>query len=61
MSCTSKWRMPMMRLPASRADREGFWQQLVEGLPFGYAGLELVGLGAQLFVREGDHLLFEGS
>ena len=42
------------------ADRKGFWQQLVEGLTFGYAGLELFGLGAQLLIGQGNHLLFEG-
>ncbi|MNQ64328.1 hypothetical protein D3C85_787460 [compost metagenome] len=41
-------------------DRKGFWQQLVEGFPFGDAGLEFVGLGTQLIVRKGHHLLFEG-
>jgi hypothetical protein len=41
-------------------DRKGFWQQLVEGFPFGDAGLELICLGAQLIVRKGHHLLFEG-
>ena len=41
-------------------DREGFGKQLVEGFTFGYAGLELLGLGAQLLVRKGNHLLFEG-
>ena len=41
-------------------DRKGFWQQLVEGFPFGDAGLELVCLGTQLIVRKGHHLLFEG-
>ncbi len=40
--------------------REGFRQQLIEGFAFGYAGLELFGLGAQLLVRKGHHLLFEG-
>ncbi|MCY1438165.1 hypothetical protein D9M71_543520 [compost metagenome] len=41
-------------------DRKGFWQQFVEGLPFGDAGLELACLGTQLIVRKGHHLLFEG-
>ncbi|MND85021.1 hypothetical protein D3C80_769290 [compost metagenome] len=41
-------------------DRKGFWQQLVEVFPFGDAGLEFVGLGTQLIVRKGHHLLFEG-
>jgi hypothetical protein len=41
-------------------DREGFGQQLVEGFAFGHAGLELCGLGTQLLVRKGHHLLFEG-
>ncbi len=41
-------------------DRKGFGKQLVEGFTFGYAGLELLGLGAQLLVRKGNHLLFEG-
>ncbi|MNE54527.1 hypothetical protein D3C80_1493100 [compost metagenome] len=41
-------------------DGEGLWQQLIEGLAFGQTLFELCGLGTQLFVREGDHLLFEG-
>ncbi|MCY1450290.1 hypothetical protein D9M71_670830 [compost metagenome] len=41
-------------------NREGFRQQLVEGLAFGQALFELCGLGAQLLIREGHHLLFEG-
>ncbi len=32
-------------------DRKGFGKQLVEGFTFGYAGLELFGLGAQLLVE----------
>ncbi len=42
------------------SDSKGFREQLIEGLAFGYAGLELFGLGAQLLVRKGHHLLFEG-
>ncbi|MCY1449880.1 hypothetical protein D9M71_666500 [compost metagenome] len=41
-------------------DGEGLWQQLIEGLAFGQTLFELCGLGTQLFVREGHHLLFEG-
>ena len=41
-------------------DGEGFRQELVEGLAFGQALFELGGLGPQLFIGEGHHLLFEG-
>ena len=42
------------------ADREGFRQELIEGLTFCYAGLELFGLGTQLLIGQSNHLLFEG-
>ncbi|MCY1229082.1 hypothetical protein D9M72_414360 [compost metagenome] len=38
---------------------EGLRQQLVEGLAFGQTRLELFGLGTQLVIGQGHHLLFE--
>ena len=40
-------------------DGERLDEQVVDGLAVGQAGAELVGLGAQLGVGEGDHVVLE--
>ena len=49
---TSKWRMPSVRLDASRVEREALVQQVVEGLAVAGALAQLVGLLAELLVGE---------
>ena len=59
MSCTSKWRMPSVRLAASRTVAKAGTSRSSRVLPFGEFVAELVGAGAQLVVAQFLDLGFE--
>ena len=59
ISCTSKWRIFSVRSDASRTTAKASGQQLIQARPGLHPGPELLGLGAQLLVRQRLDLGFE--